>query len=502
MGIIARQSIRGTLITYLGVFIGFVTTFFILTRFLTAEEIGLARVLTDTATIFIALAQLGTNSSIVRFYPYFKDRAHGDHGFFFWTLVVPLAGFILFALLYWWLHIPLQQLFAEKSPLFVDYYYFVLPMAFFMLYQTTFETNANVLMRIVVPRAVREVVTRILLLAAYMLYAFRIVSMDGFVIALCGVYGLATLCNIVYLFSLGHISLRPDFSHIDRKLARNWLFYSSFLLLSAMAGVLAPSLSSFFVTTQMGLDQTGIFAIANYIAIMVSIPYRSVCAIAQPELAQAVKDHNRQHMNRMLQQVANNLLLAGTLILCLIWVNIDLIFHVLPNGETYAAARTAVLLLGLSHLVQAAFSISASALNYSRHYYWSLALSLFLTLSAVFLNNRLIPLFGLEGAAAASLSAYICYYLLLLATVWFCTKTHPLGKNLLKTCIIGLCIIGGNALWTHFAGNTSIWLSSVVRSIVLIGGGCAIAYLWHISEDVNRLADNYIQKVVNALHKH
>ena len=42
MGVIARQSIKGTIVTYLGVFVGFLTTFFVLTRFLTAEEIGLA----------------------------------------------------------------------------------------------------------------------------------------------------------------------------------------------------------------------------------------------------------------------------------------------------------------------------------------------------------------------------------------------------------------------------------------------------------------------------
>ena len=73
MGIIAKQSIQGTIVTYLGVAVGFVTTFFVLTRFLTAEEIGLARVLVDAATLFIGLAQLGTSSSIIRFYPHFKS---------------------------------------------------------------------------------------------------------------------------------------------------------------------------------------------------------------------------------------------------------------------------------------------------------------------------------------------------------------------------------------------------------------------------------------------
>ena len=80
MGVIAKQSIRGTIVTYLGIGVGIITTFFVLTRFLTSEEIGLARVLIDAATLFVGLAQLGTNNSIIRFYPYFKDK-NGDHGF-------------------------------------------------------------------------------------------------------------------------------------------------------------------------------------------------------------------------------------------------------------------------------------------------------------------------------------------------------------------------------------------------------------------------------------
>ena len=68
MGVIARHSIQGTMVTYIGVAVGFVTTFFVLTRFLTTEEVGLARTLLDAVTLFIGLAQLGTSSSIIRFF--------------------------------------------------------------------------------------------------------------------------------------------------------------------------------------------------------------------------------------------------------------------------------------------------------------------------------------------------------------------------------------------------------------------------------------------------
>ena len=366
MGIIAKQSIQGTIVTYLGVAVGFVTTFFVLTRFLSAEEIGLARVLIDAATLFIGLAQLGTSSSIIRFYPHFKGnpdteaKHQNEHGFFFWTILIPLVGFGLFTVLYCACYTPLSQWFGEKSPLFIEYYYMVLPMAFFMLYQTVFETNANVRMHIVVPRTVRELITRIGLLAAYLLYSFRVVNINGFVIALCAVYAVAMLCNIVYLFSLGEVSLRPDWQFIrnNRSLVKQYVLYTGFLLISAVASVLAPTISSFFITAEMGLSYTGVFAIATYIAVMISIPYRSVTAIAAPQLATAIKNNNHGEITHLMQQVSSNLLLIGGMILCTIWLNIDLIFHILPNGATYASARSVVLILGTSQLFIAVCSFT------------------------------------------------------------------------------------------------------------------------------------------------
>ena len=492
MGIIAKQSIQGTIVTYLGVAVGFVTTFFVLTRFLSAEEIGLARVLVDAATLFIGLAQLGTTSSIIRFYPHFKAKRqvgeNTEHGFFFWTLIIPLVGFALFTAIYCACYSPLSQWFGEKSPLFVEYYYMVLPMAFFMLYQTVFETNANVRMHIVVPRAVRELITRIGLLLVYLLYAFELLTINGFVIALCGVYAVAMLCNMGYLFSLGEISLRPDwqFLRANRSLVRQYILYTGFLLISAVASVLAPTLSSFFITAEMGLSYTGIFAIATYIAVMVSIPYRSMTAIASPQLATAIKENNRSQTAHLMQQVSSTLLLVGGMILCVIWLNVDLIFHILPNGSTYASARQVVLILATSQLFIAVCSFTSSALNYSRFYAFSLLFSFVLTLLSILLNNLLIPHLGMNGAAASNLIAYAIYFVLILLTVRFTLHAPTFTRQHLKILLLIVLIINLNFLWQKYLPINNIWLSSIIRSVVLVGGGCALAWYKNLSPEINQ----------------
>lgn len=486
MGVIAKQSIRGTIVTYLGIAVGVVTTFFVLTRFLTTEEIGLTRVLIDAAVLFIGLAQLGTNSSIIRFYPYFQDDKH-DHGFFFWALVVPFVGFCIFAVIYWACRVPLGAWFGDKSPLFVEYYYFVLPLAFFMLYQTIFETTCNVLMNIVLPRAVRELIIRIGLLIIYLLYAFRWLSMDGLVIAICLNYAVAALINLCYFFSLKHIRLRPDWQFLreNKPLVRRYLLYTGFLFLSAITSVLAPTLSSFFVTAKMGLDSTGVFAIATYMAVLVSIPNRSVAAIASPQMARAIKEQNREECSYLTQQVTRNMLLICGFILLAIWINIDLIFHILPNGSTFAVAKNVVLILGVSQLISATFAICFTALNYSRFYAFSLLLSLILTASALWLNNYLVPLFGIDGAALSNLFSYGLYYLLVLLTVLPLCRIRVVDKRWWLILALLALLFALNWLWQTYMPAKNIWFDSIARSIVFLGLGALIAYKAELSPEIN-----------------
>lgn len=501
MGIIAKQSFKGTVVNYLGVFIGFLTTFFVLTRFLSPEEIGLTRVLIDAATIFISLAGLGTTSSIVRFYPYFLDKNNNCHGFFFLTTLIPFVGFILFSFLYWALHVPIQQFFAEKSPLFVNYYYFVLPIAFFLLYQTTFETQANVLMRIVFPKFVREVLTRILLLAAYLLYAFRILSMDGFVIAICAVYAIAALSNLLYLCCIGKISFRPDFSYLNRKIVLQWAAYSSFLLLSACVSMLGPTISGFFVTAKLGLDQTGIFAIATYIAVMVSIPYRSLSAIVQPELSKASKNKDIFKLNTLTKQSASVMMWIAVLILSLIWINIDVIFALLPNGSIYAPARYVVLLLGISNLLTGTFILSSTVLSFSPYYYLSLFFSLLLAAATVTLNNYLVPLLGINGAAITTCASNALYIFALLLFVRLKLKVSLFSKALWKVLALAIAGVLLNELLTFLLAGFNLYISAALRTIVIVGGMFFFSYFVNLVPEITAFINNFCRRLASKIHR-
>lgn len=497
MGIVVRQSIKGTIMNYIGVAIGFITTFFVMTKYLTQEEIGLTRVMADAALLLSGLAALGTNTSAMRYYPYFKDKESRDHGFFGWTLIVPAVGFVIFTILFFCFKGFIINKFSDESPLFVDYMYLVIPMAFFMMYMTVFETNANLLMRIVIPKFVREVGVRLFTLADYILYITGVISLDGMVIGLCLAYIAATLLNIIYLLSLSKISFKIEPGHVTRRLRMDFMFYTIFLTVAAVVGNIIPSLNTFFISAKMGLAVTGIYTIAAYMANLVEMPYRSVSAISRPIISQAMKDNDIQRASMMCKSVSLHQLIAGALVFFIVWINIDLFFELLPNGEKYVEGKWVFFLLGLAKLVNSSLNIGVTVLSYSRWYYLQLIFTAVLTVSAIILNNKLIPIWGMTGAAWSSIISFSIYYLFLLSLVLWKTKITPFSwKEIVVVLVIGFLFVI-NWLSVKY---TSIWFfelfgegivvkvtEAVVRTAIIVIVGLIIIYYMKISNEINKI---------------
>lgn len=505
MGIVVRQTIKGAIMNYLGVLVGFITTFFIVTKYLTTEEVGLTRVLVDASILLSSLAQLGTSTSAMRYYPYFKDEKEKDHGFFGWSVLIPFVGFIIFTVLFFVFKQPIENYFSKNSELFVDYIYFVIPMAFFMMYLLVFETNSNLLMRIVVPKFIREVGVRLMTLVVYLLYAFDVINLDGMVIALCLTYGLATIFNVIYLFTLKKISFKIQTSYVSKWLRKDFIFYTLFLIATSLASNLVPVLNTFFVSGKLGLAVAGINTIAVYIANMVEIPYRSLAAISRPQISQSMKDDNILEVNYLAKNVSLHQFMASALILFIIWINIDLIYSVIPNGNVYDEAKFVVFILALVKIINTSLNVGATVLSYSKYYYYSLPFTIILTTSVIVLNIKFIPLWGMEGAALASLISYLIYYSFLLTFVKWKVNVTPFSVKEFYTLLIIIALFLIDALLQNSISNCFIQLfeiemlgqllDSIFRTVALLSLGIFTIYKLKISKQVNDIIDKFLSLI-------
>ena len=494
MGVIARQSIRGALANYLGVAIGFFTTFFVLTDCLTQEEIGLTRVMVDAAMLFSGLAQLGTNASIIRFFPFFKSDDDRNHGIFGWSVLLPFVGFTLFALFFFLFKDRIIDVYSQKSPLIANYAYLLLPLTFFALYLTVFETNASVLLRITIPKLVREVGIRVFNLVCYLLYGHGVISLDLFVLLFCLSYAVAMLINFFYLLTLGKITFRIDWKYVNRSRLKEMALYTLFMTATVLAGNI-PLINSLFLGAHTGLALTGVYTIAFYIANIVEVPYRSLGAISRPMISQAVRDGDWVEVNRLGRQVSLHQFLVSSLIFFFIWINLDPLFSVIPHGDEYVDGMGVVFFLGLAKIVNSSLSIGTDILNYSKRYPYSLLFIGVLTFSAIWFNNKLIPVWSINGSACATLFSYVLYFLLLLGFLWRSLKVNIFSGKHAIVLVLMLVLFVVNQLWTctltpffeAMGYRVGLLTDATLRTIAMLALTLLFLSRIHISDGIDGL---------------
>jgi O-antigen/teichoic acid export membrane protein len=498
MGVIIRQSIKGTIVNYVGTFIGFLTTFFISTQFLSAEEIGLTRILLETALLISGIALLGISSSGVKFFPYFKSEDKKHNGFFFYLIVVAFLGIILTFIIALLLRNQIITFFSKEAALFVNYFYLIFPLAFFLTYLVVFETYSALLMRIVVPRFIREILIRVLTVAIFLLYAFRFITLDWMIYLYILSYGTATLVDLIYIGRIGSISLKHDISYVRKPLRKYIFFFSGYMVLATIGAGIVSRIDVFMISAFTGLSFTGIYSIAFYMANIIEIPSRSLSSISMPLLSSHIKEKKMYQAEDLLKKVSLNQFLIGSCLFILLWINIDNVFAVLPNGNLYAQGKWVVFFLGLTRLCDLVGNISFSTLSISRYYYFTLFFIFFLSGITILGNILLIPIWGIAGASVATLGSIFLYYAFVLILVYWKLRLHPFSKGMLKTLVLMGCILLLNSFVPVLANP---YLDAILRTFLLGGVFILIMYFWNISSDANRLICLFISKGLSFFDK-
>ncbi|MDR3246335.1 MAG: polysaccharide biosynthesis C-terminal domain-containing protein [Prevotellaceae bacterium] len=492
MGIVIRQSIKGTIATYIGACIGFITTMFIRTKFVSAEDNGLISVILEIGFMFGLLAQLGTSSSAIRFFPYFKNKENNNNGFFFYLMALPFLGCVIFILAYLILKTPVTNFFIKESELIVSYYYWIIPLIVFSAYLFVFESYSIINMRITACKFNREIIIRILTLIVYLLYGYHLINRTGFVAATIATYGLAMLFLFFYLSRISSVSLRHDISFLNKPLRIDIFKYSSYLLIGALGGAAIPKLDLFMVSAGMGLEYAGIYTIVTYIVAVIDIPSRSIGSISSPIASEAMKSGDLKRANKLYQTVSLHQLLTGGFLFVLIWINIDNIFKIMPNGDTYSAGKWVFLFLGISRLVTLALSFGGALISFSKHYHWSLYFTFFISALGILTNYLLIPIWGITGAAIASLLSCLLSYLAQQWIVFKKVKCNPYTLDLFKLIMILLVMTGINS----FLGEIdNPWLDGIFRTSIIALIGTALLYFFKISKDLNNIVLIIIKKI-------
>lgn len=492
MGILVKQSIYNAAYTYIGIGLGFVTTIFLYPHILDPDQYGLTRVLISASMIGAQFAHLGVRNTVIRFFPVFKRSDKQREGFLFIAMVVPLIGFIIFSLLFWIFRDSLIGFYAERSPLFVDFYLYVIPISLFILYFEVLNSYLRSLRDSTTGSLVSEVVVRIVVIIVLAIYFFGWITFPQFILYFAAAYGIQPLLMFAALLYMGEFKIAPRFNLIHKSLARGMTSYGIYTLLGGLTTVIVWNIDIMMLGSISGLGQTAVYAIAFYIGTVIAVPQRAIERIATPLIAEHIHQNNLKEVEIIYRKTSFTQLVAGTFILLLVWVNTEHLLSLLP--EVYAEGRFVVLYIGLGKLFDMATGINGSIIITSKHYRFDLATNLLLVIFTIGTNLLLIPKFGIHGAAIATMLSIFLYNLIKFIFVWIKFSMQPFTKDYLWLILLTSISFGFVSWLPELRMIPNLILTTLVISLTLL-----LPIWWlELSSDLNSLANKLYNRIFKS----
>ena len=188
MGVIKRQGIKNTIITYIGILIGAINIIFIQPKLLTPEELGLTRLLYDFSYMVGIAIPLGLPNIIVKYFPFFKDPEKKNNGFAAFILLIFFIGFIISASCLLIFQPVITSYYIEDAELFVHYFKFIIPFTFIVSAITVTTAYCQSLFKSTIPSFLNDICLRLGTIVITVLYFNKLISLDTYVYFFIGYF--------------------------------------------------------------------------------------------------------------------------------------------------------------------------------------------------------------------------------------------------------------------------------------------------------------------------
>ena len=494
MGIIKRQTIQASVASYAGVAVGFLTQGLIFPHVFSKAQIGLLALLVALSLVLMQVASLGLNNAGGRYFPYFRNAERQHNGYLTISLLTTLTGFGLCVLLLWLARPWVIAQYGPESPLFVQYYYLLIPLTLFTVFFSVFDNYAKLLYDPVTGTLLQQFVLRLLILAAGGLYWLGWLTFEHFLIAWLGAFLVSTLLMAGSVARNGNLFVNRNFVSVSPELRRNLVRYSSLTLTTALSSQVILIIDKAMLSADAGLSDTGVYSTASYFAAVIALPATALYKVSATLIAESWKTNDRANILTIYQKSCLNQLLAGCLVFVGVAANLPSLFRLLPPG--YEAGYAVILLLGLGKLIDMATGVNGIILATSRFYAFDTVLFIGVVVVTIAANYYLIPRYGMNGAAFGAVLATTLYNLVRTGLVWRFFGMQPFswrnGAVILITALVWLAVSllpYGSGTWWRVA------LDVVLRSGLIAGLFIGLVYSLNLSPDANDLLRSVVKRV-------
>ncbi len=493
MGIIQSQATKGTLVTYLGVIVGFVVSGFLIPKFLSPNEIGAYGLLISYSLIFSTIFSFGIGQVIVILYPKYKTEDYYNKGLASLASILLLVGAILFSGLFYfikpWL-ISSSSAIENKELYWESIIYYCIPVTMALMFFTFFDSYYRMMLRSVVGTLAKELILRVLIGVSLVAFLLLDLNFQEFILLVCLSYILLVVFMLVYGLRHSLIKFsRPV--NIGTKLMVSSLFWS---VLAAFGYIIVAQIDRIFMDKVYGEYWTGIYTTLFFYSVVVQIPSRAIRKISTSVLSNSWSSNDIDNIELVYKKTSVTQFIIGAVIFMGVWFNLPLIFSIV--GGDYAAVylenRYFMLFLGLGFLADHIAGANAEIIGTSKRFYYNAILTILLIGLAIVSNVVFSKLYGPLGIAIATMCSYLIMNVVRFVLLYTWLKIHPISKELvLSTLSFGL-IFTAAFLVTEFV-HMSIWSNALISLLGILVFGLLCIKL-ELSTEMNAMLNKLVQR--------
>ncbi|MBU2951975.1 polysaccharide biosynthesis C-terminal domain-containing protein [Tamlana agarivorans] len=483
MGVVAIQSFKNILSTYLGFFVGAINTLFLYTEFLSDEYYGMVSYMLSLAYVVMPIMALGMHNTLVKFYSSFKTRV-SLNSFLTLMLFLPLLVIIPVVIITYFGYETIADLLSKKNAIIKGYLWHTVFIAIALAYFEVFFAWAKVQMQTVVGNFMKEVFHRVGTMVLLFLLYFKVIGVEQFMNGIVVVYILRMIVMKIYAFSVKF----PVISFKRLNSLGSILNYSLLIIIAGSIATVLLDIDKVMLGHYIEIKEVAYYSVAIFITAVIGVPQRSMHQILMPLSAKYLNDRDFESLGNLYKRSSLNLLAVGGFIFLLIVLNINELYYIIP--EEFSGGLFVVFIISISKLYDTALGSNNAILFNSDYYRIVLVLGVVLVVLMVLLNMFFIPRLGINGAGLATFIAIFSYNSVKLYFVYRKFNMFPFTIDSLKIGGLVLVSVLLFYFWEFpFHPVVNIALKSTLVAI-LYGG---VVYRYNFSEDLTSLVNRFLK---------
>lgn len=479
MGIVQSQSIKNTIITFLGFGIGAINALFLYTHFLGKTHYGMVAFILSASNIMMPLMAFGVHSTLIRFYSNCTDE-HQRETFLSFMLWMPLLLIAPLLVIFYAYYDHIAYLVIQENPAIKPFFWLIPMIGICMGYFEIYYAWVKVHMQSVLGNFISEVLVRLLVMVMLCTVYLGWMSKDSFIYGLLAAYIAQFLVMKTYAMYVKTPRLQFKLPHNSKEI----FGYSFFIILSGGVAVLLMDFDKVMIPAYRDISSNALYSVAIFIATVIAVPSRAMLQIIYPITAKLIGEGKHNELQELYQKSAITLQVIGGLVMLGIFLNIHQMYRLIPAD--YSGGVTVVFVIGLSKFYDVILGNNNAIILNTQYYRWVLMFGLLLVLMMIGLNMLLIPPYGIEGAAWATLISVFVYNTIKL---WFVVRKmnlFPFTVNTLKSfAIMGIIFL----MFYFWDFQFHPLLNIILKSMLIVPVYVFLNYRFKISSEINDLID-------------